>query len=371
MDFGLGILGYTGCWEDVAFAEQHGFATAGFVDSPLLGGDPFVCMGLAAAVTSRIRLGTFLAVPGNRSAATTAAAIATVNRLAPGRVFLGMGTGNTSRNVFGLRPLAAGQLAAYARDCRTLLDGGEAHVPHGDSTSPYRFTHQADRHAGTGSHIPVYLAGDGPKALAAIGENADGWITTMQYSHMMDTSPGVFAASRAAIEQAATGAGRVWTDRYCMLSTAMCILEDGEDATSPRVLELVGAMAMLPFHSYADNPAIAEHLPPPIQDRLDVYQRDVLAKFPDGADRRHQWTHRGHLSHLLPGEAGVLTEELIRMVTLTGTLDEVTTTLRRLEVAGLRNVSLWVPPQLTRQTVLDIERRVMPTLAGVPAVPAS
>ena len=41
-------MGYHGCWDDVAFAEEHGFATAGFVDSPLLAGDPFVCMTLAA-----------------------------------------------------------------------------------------------------------------------------------------------------------------------------------------------------------------------------------------------------------------------------------------------------------------------------------
>ena len=103
----LGLLGYHSCWEDVAFAERHGFATAGFVDSPLLGGETFACMALAAQATSTIRLGPFLAVPSNRSAATTAQGVATVNRLAPGRVFLALGTGYTSRNTFGLRALPA------------------------------------------------------------------------------------------------------------------------------------------------------------------------------------------------------------------------------------------------------------------------
>src|SRR6202034_701305 len=79
LEFGLGVMGYHGCWDDVAFAERHGFTTAGFVDSPLLGGDPFVCMALVAAATERIRLGPFLAVPSNRGAATTAGAVATVN----------------------------------------------------------------------------------------------------------------------------------------------------------------------------------------------------------------------------------------------------------------------------------------------------
>ena len=36
MDFGVGLMGYHGCWDDAAFAEDHGFSSAGFVDSPLL-----------------------------------------------------------------------------------------------------------------------------------------------------------------------------------------------------------------------------------------------------------------------------------------------------------------------------------------------
>jgi hypothetical protein len=68
VDFGLVLMGYHGCWDDVAFAEQHGFATAGFVDSPLLAGDPFVCMALAAQATTRMRVGTMLAIPDLRRA---------------------------------------------------------------------------------------------------------------------------------------------------------------------------------------------------------------------------------------------------------------------------------------------------------------
>ncbi len=57
MQFGLGLMGYHGCWDDAAFAEAHGFASAGFVDSPLLGGETFACMALAASATTTLRLG--------------------------------------------------------------------------------------------------------------------------------------------------------------------------------------------------------------------------------------------------------------------------------------------------------------------------
>src|SRR5579872_271081 len=178
-------MGYHGCWNDIAFAERAGFATAGFVDSPLLGGETFACMAMAAAATRRIRLGPFLAVPGNRSAATTAQGVATVNRLAPGRVFLGLGTGYTSRNTFGLPPLPPGRLAEYARVCRGLLDGADVEHREGDRVRRIAFGQLERDYLDLRGPIPVYVAADGPRALQAAGEVGDGWITTLQRADVM------------------------------------------------------------------------------------------------------------------------------------------------------------------------------------------
>jgi alkanesulfonate monooxygenase SsuD/methylene tetrahydromethanopterin reductase-like flavin-dependent oxidoreductase (luciferase family) len=46
-------------------------------------------MALAAQATKRIKIGTGVAIPGTRIAPVTAHSIATINRIAPGRVFLG------------------------------------------------------------------------------------------------------------------------------------------------------------------------------------------------------------------------------------------------------------------------------------------
>jgi len=355
-------MGYHGCWDDAAFAEQHGFSTAGFVDSPLLGGDPFVCLGLAAQATERMRLGPFLAIPGLRTAPTTAAAIATVNRLAPGRTFLGLGTGFTGRAVFGMPRLPAARMRDYALECRGLLDGDEVVHRWGRHEQPIRFRHTEGRYVDVEHRTPIYVAGDGPKALAAVGASGDGWVVTLQYSHVMDNSHEVFAGSLAAVEASAQEAGRSMRDAYKMWSICVCVLEPGESAVSERALEQIGMAAMMPFHAYADDPSIAAYLPPPLQDRLEVYEREVLSRFPDG--RRHQETHRGHLSHLLEGEAEVLTEDIVRMTTLTGTAEEIATVLGRLEDAGLDNVTFWAPPHLTREIVTDVEQKVMPLMAG-------
>lgn len=370
MDFGLGLMGYHGCWDDVAFAEAHGFSTAGFVDSPLLGGDPFVCMGLAAQATTRMRLGTFLAIPGNRNAPTTAAAIATVNRIAPGRTFLGMGTGYTGRRTFGLGPIAASRLRDYALECRGLLDGEEVVHRTANAERPIRFAHMPGRYVDLEHRTPVYVAADGPKALAAAGQSSDGLIMTLQYANIMGNAHDVFAGGLAAVHASAQESGRTFDDdAYTMWSIVGCVLEPGESPTAPRVLEHVGAAAMMAFHSYADNPAIADHLPPPIRDRIEVYEREVLDRF--DRTRMHQHNHNGHLSHLLEGEAEVLTDEIVRMTTLTGTAAEIADVLTKLEAAGLKNVTLWAPPQLTREAVTTFEEQVMPLVNRAPAVAAS
>jgi 5,10-methylenetetrahydromethanopterin reductase len=80
----------------------------------------------------------------------------------------------------------------------------------------------------------------------------------------------------------------------------------------------------------------------------------------------YQEVHNGHLSHLVDGEAAVLTDEIVRMTTLTGTAEEVAAVLRTLEDAGLKNVSFWIPPHLTREVIVEAQQ-LLPLLRGAPA----
>ncbi|MFF4253959.1 LLM class flavin-dependent oxidoreductase [Streptomyces sp. NPDC001663] len=364
MDVGLVLMSYHGSWDDAALAEQSGFSSVGFVDSPLIAGDPFVAMALTAERTSTIRMGTMLAIPSNRIAPACATALATVNRLAPGRVFLGVGTGNTGRAILGLKALPVSRLQEYVAACRDLLDGGEALQMEGGTARPIRMGHAPeDRYVDYGG-IPVYVAADGPRARRVAYEQGDGWIMSLQGCHAMVNAPEVLGASLAAVRAAAAETGENADDFYTMCSVGLCVLDEGESPMSPRVLERVGPVAMLPFHAYADNPAIGEHFPAPIRDRLEIYERKVLARLDVPRDRLYQESHRGHLSHLLPGEEEVLTEEIIRMTTLTGTAREIADILRALEAAGLRNIALNPPPHLAREAIREYAEKIAPLLAA-------
>lgn len=364
MDVGLVLMSYHGSWDDAAYAEANGFTTVGFVDSPLLAGDPFVAMALTAERTSTLRVGITLAVPGTRNAPALVTAVATVNRLAPGRAFLALGTGNTSRTVFGLKAVPVDRFREYVSSCRALLDGREAIHREGDKARHVKLRHAFPGRYVDPDNIPIYVAADGPRALRVAGEQGDGWITNLVGASWLANSPEVFKASLETVSGAAAEIGRDASDLYTIAGTSLCVLEEGESPTSPRVLERVGPVAMLPFHAYADNRAIAEHLPRPVRERLEVYEREVLARFDVPRDRLHQETHRGHLSHLLPGEAEVLTDEIIRTSTLTGTAQEIADVLRRLEAAGLRNVTLHPPPQLVREQVAEWADKIAPLLGS-------
>src|SRR3954468_19449370 len=91
--------------DTIALAEQLGYRSAWIGDSQLVWSDCYATLALAAARTSRIHVGTGVAAAGTRIAPVTAHSIATVNRLAPGRTFLGLGTGDTSMRTMGHPPM--------------------------------------------------------------------------------------------------------------------------------------------------------------------------------------------------------------------------------------------------------------------------
>ncbi|GIT44407.1 MAG: hypothetical protein Ct9H300mP11_23430 [Chloroflexota bacterium] len=80
-------------------------------------------MALAAQNTSRIKLGTLVAIPTKPHCPVTASAIATINKLAPGRVILAMGTGYTGRNTMGLPQMSVKSLREYTEQVQGLLRG--------------------------------------------------------------------------------------------------------------------------------------------------------------------------------------------------------------------------------------------------------
>lgn len=109
--------------EHAKLAEELGYDRVWLYDSPAIYLDIWTSLALVAAATERIGLGTAVLVPGLRNVVAEAAAIATIEAAAPGRLALGWGTGATARWTFGKRALSLATVGDHLRKLRALLNG--------------------------------------------------------------------------------------------------------------------------------------------------------------------------------------------------------------------------------------------------------
>src|SRR5947209_18971305 len=96
-------------------AEGLGYGSVWVTDSQMIFSDCYAVLALAAQQTRRIRLGPGTAICATRIPPVPAAAVATLNRLAPGRIFLGIGTGNTALRSMGQVPMRIAAFGDYPR----------------------------------------------------------------------------------------------------------------------------------------------------------------------------------------------------------------------------------------------------------------
>ena len=148
---------------DVRRAETLGWDAAFQPDSQLRRRDTYVLLAAAARATDGIVLGPLLANPINRHPTVTAGSIATIDELAPGRVLLGWGVGDTAVRLAGLRPARVKELEAGTRLMRALLDGQAVDV---GAARPVQLPHHRP--------VPIWIAAGGPRTLRMAGGVADG-----------------------------------------------------------------------------------------------------------------------------------------------------------------------------------------------------
>jgi 5,10-methylenetetrahydromethanopterin reductase len=172
LEISVGLPPAAGTPELVAHAEQLGFARAWIFDSAPLWEDPFVHLALSAARTERIRLGTAVLVPSERSPLAMAASIATIARLAPDRLRCAFGTGYTARLCAGQRPITLSALGQYVRQLRGLLAGEVVDV----DDAPATMLHWEGITAARPVSVELWLSVFGPRGRKLASEVADGAI---------------------------------------------------------------------------------------------------------------------------------------------------------------------------------------------------
>ena len=332
MDFGICVASRVTDIDYIVRAEELGFSHAWCADSQMLWSDCYATLALAAVKTSKIKLGTGVAITGTRPAPVTASSIATINELAPGRTFLGIGAGNTAMRVMGLPPDRIADLSKYVQTLKPLLRGEEAIYHHREKDLLIKHVMPNDGFVNFNDPIPLYISGFGPKSLGVAGEFGDGAVLAMpanpavmlNIDHMLQTG-----ASRA-------GSDLKTEDFYTTALTTIVVLDEDEAVDSERVKAECGAMAMAAIHySYEQVRNFGRQPGGALRYVWDDYVK-LIESYPE--ERRHQRIHAGHNCWVIEEEERFLTPDVLRASAMIGTRDEIIDQLSALDRAGLDQI---------------------------------
>ena len=356
MEFGICLATKIDDWQLISYAEDLGFDRAWIPDSQMIWSDCYAVMALAAHNTSRIQLGTGVAIPGTRIAPVTAHSIASINQLAPGRVFLGIGTGHTAMRVMGMEPMRIRDFREYLRVLRILLRGEEVEYTLADRTRAIRFLHQDLRFVNLDNPIPIYVAANGPRALRSAGEFGDGLVSAF------NERPEILATHLDQVRAGAEKADRSLPDTFhtSTLTTAV-VLQPGERLDSDRVIDECGSQVAAIIHFVYEiykQTANEDVIPEAFRGIWDEYCASV-ERMETPPDKRYLQIHNGHCTFLVPEERRFITPEAIRGVCLIGTPDELIAQIRAAEQAGLKEVVLLPPRDAARKVFADFAEQVM------------
>jgi probable F420-dependent oxidoreductase len=204
-------------------AEEAGWLGFAFTEHPIpaarwleTGGhqtlDPFVALGHAAAVTSRMRLLTYLAVAPYRNPFLLAKAAATVDKVSNGRFILGMGTGYLKSEFFALGVDFDERNALFDE----VLDALPLHWKGDPFSFKGRHFDARDviaRPRPVSDPIPIWIGGNSRLTLRRIAERAQGWMPLLGPPSLNTTARtpalgGVEELSRSIAEMQETASSR-------------------------------------------------------------------------------------------------------------------------------------------------------------------
>ncbi|WP_231332417.1 LLM class flavin-dependent oxidoreductase [Actinomadura graeca] len=197
-------------------AEEMGFHHAWVYDHIAWRGttpwyDAYATLAAAAAVTSRVRIGTLVTSPNFRHPVPAAHAIKTIDQVSGGRLTVGIGSGGTRRasdaGVLGGPEWAPAERAGRFAEWTDLL-GRLLSAP--GTTHEGTFYSAREVAAGPGGvqrpRVPFVIAGDGPRGMRVAARHGAGWVTS---GHQEGREPLEVVRSRlAALDAACEAEGR-------------------------------------------------------------------------------------------------------------------------------------------------------------------
>lgn len=339
----------------VVRAEEVGYDFCWVWDSPMIRSNLWAVLALVADRTSTIDIGPGVAVPALSMAPVTANGIATINALAPGRTFLGLGTGNTAVRAMGQLPMRFAAFAESVRVIKGLLAGESVEFTANGITHPIQFQSLDLGHIDIEHPIPLHIGGFGPRTQALAGEMGEGLITGVPRG-------GTIPATQANVRRGAERAGRSLDGFETTALINLVLLEGGETLESIRVVQEVGSSLMVNVHYIYDLYRETGAEPPSYFEP--IWEEYLAFRIERDGQRDVTEAHGSHYGHLDPEEARFVTPEMIRTFCVAGQPGEVIEQLQALERQGLTGINFIVPADRQWQMCDEFADAVIKPMSG-------
>jgi 5,10-methylenetetrahydromethanopterin reductase len=325
--------------DQVRLCELLGFAGAFHADEKWTR-DVYVRQGMAAASTSRIRLGISVTDPYTRHPGLTAQATATLGEACEGRLTVVMGAGSHFETLPGYvqrKPVTA---VREAIEVIRKLWAGERVWLDGEIVKIEGARLDWDPNP---QHLPqLWVAGRSPKILEMAGGSADGVLMGS-----FATKPAVNYA-RDRIEAGLSASGRTWEDITLAAWVYVSILDD-EEATIPDNVFRGVSHAMWSSRNF-----FKEHLDDFADDISDEF-RTFMHEAP------HAWS-----PEVMAELRSKISPGTFESLAIVGTADQVAARVEALRAAGVQELVIWPFPregEAVEDLITKIAHALLPSIA--------
>ncbi|MDA0262229.1 MAG: LLM class flavin-dependent oxidoreductase [Proteobacteria bacterium] len=197
-------------------SEDAGLDLLGIADSPNLLRELYVSATMCAVNTKKADIITYVTNPVTRHPSVTASAFMSLNELAPGRIGMGIGTGDSALWSIGQKGARVAAIREYILTVKALLRGEKVTWQGSQFEAAWSGVEPFD--------LPVYVACAGPKILRMAAEVADAGIVTMGFA------PEDVAYVRNIVDEGLTASGRRADDFQIWWNAHMAFDESVEAA---------------------------------------------------------------------------------------------------------------------------------------------
>src|SRR5918994_2240432 len=318
----------------IQLAEGNGFGYGWTYDSHILWQESYALLPIVARETKTIKLGHCVTNPGIRDPTITASWYATMQDLSDGRMVMGIGRGDSSRRVVGLKPVKVAEFEARCKMIKDLMNGRKVDWNEKELELTWARKELPE--------IPMWVAGYGPKALAVAGRVGDGVIIQLAdpviIQWIMDTA-----------RKAAEEAGRDPAELKCIVGAPSHISDD-----------LAGARDQVRWF-----PAMVSNH---VMDLIEKYGWDseIPEALTDYVKARKFYDYKDH-SRVGAAHGEFVTDEICDRFCVLGNTEQVIEKLRELESVGVDQFNIYLMTGQQEATLEAYGKDIIPKFASVAA----